>query len=399
LENLRYKTRPSLLDEAGIFARAVEAGKIYHGVMIEPEPMQLVGDNEVRWRNRTLLYFSGCDYFRLGRNAQVARAARAALAKNGLNVAASRRTTGNNEIYARLEMELAAFFGAEAAVVFPDGYLAPSAAAQVMAGEFSHAFVDEFAHAALIDAARMLDCPVKTFKHRDVSALADAIAKCGANARPIVLTDGMFSHDGSVAPLAGYLKILPSRGMILVDDAHGAGVLGATGRGSLEHAGVSRKRIIQCVTLSKAFGVYGGVVLASRAFREKIMTRSRMFAGTTPLPPPLAGAALAALGILRRDRSRRKKLFQNVVYIRTLLREAGWEIADTPGPIVRLPALNSLSAEKLRRRLLAAGIYPPFVKYGNASATGYFRFVIASAHTQAQLDRLIGVLAAFKVPR
>jgi len=364
--------------------------------MIKPEPMQLVGENEVRWRKRTLIHFSGCDYFRLGRNPKVALAARAALAKNGLNVAASRRTTGNHEIYARLETALAAFFGAETAVVFPDGYLAPSAAAQALAGEFSHALVDEFAHGALVDAARMLDCRVKTFKHRHASDLARAISKCGPRARPIVLTDGMFSHDGSVAPLSEYLKILPQRGMILVDDAHGAGVLGATGRGSLEHAGVSRTRIVQCVTLSKAFGVYGGVVLTSHALREKILARSRMFAGTTPLPPPLAGGALAALSILKREPGRRKKLFQNVAYLRAQLREAGWEIPETPGPIVRLPAMNSAGAEGLKERLLAARIYPPFVKYGSASAAGYFRFVISSAHTRSQLDRLISVLTAFK---
>jgi 7-keto-8-aminopelargonate synthetase-like enzyme len=371
----------------------------YDERMKEPESMQLVGKNEIRWRKRTLVHFSGCDYFRLARNPKVALAARSALAKNGLNVAASRRTTGNNEIYARLESGLAAFFGAETAVVFPDGYLAPSAAAQSMAGEFTHALVDEFAHGALVDAARMLDCPIKKFKHRDVSDLARTISKCGPSARPIILTDGMFSHDGSVAPLADYLKILPKQGMILVDDAHGAGVLGATGRGALEHAGVSRVRIIQCVTLSKAFGVYGGVVLAPQAFRGKLVERSRMFAGTTPLPPPLAGAALEALSILKREPSRRKKLFGNVAYLRAQLREEGWEIPETPGPIVRLPGMNSSAAADLRKRLLAAGIYPPFVKYGSVSATGYFRFVISSGHSRVHLDKLASVLAAFKSRR
>ena len=367
--------------------------------MTEPEPMQLVGENEIRWRKRTLVHFSGCDYFRLGRNPKVARAAREALAKSGLNVSASRRTTGNNEIYARLETELAAFFGAEAAVAFPDGYLAPSAAAQALAGEFAHVFVDEFAHAALFDAARMLDCPIKKFKHRDVSDLARALSKLGRNARPIVLTDGMFSHDGSVAPLGEYLKILPKRGMILLDDAHGGGVLGAHGRGAVEHERVSRTRIIQCVTLSKAFGVYGGAVLASRLFREKIVARSRMFVGTTPLPPPLAGAALASLEILRRENFLRKKLFQNVAHLRAGLLEAGLEILATPGPIVRLPELKASAAGDLKKRLLASGIYPPFLKYGSTSATGYFRFVISSGHTRVQLDKLISVLKAFKSRR
>jgi glycine C-acetyltransferase/8-amino-7-oxononanoate synthase len=364
--------------------------------MIEPEPLQFVGDNQVHWRNRTLTYFSGCDYFRVARDPKVAAALRVALVKNGLNVAASRRTTGNHEIYARLESELAAFFGAQTAIILPDGYLAPLAAAQALAGEFSHVLVDEFAHAALLDAARMLDCPVKTFKHRNISHLARSISKCGPRARPIVLTDGMFAHDGSVTPLAEYLDLLPEPGMILVDDAHGAGVLGPTGQGSLEHAGVNRKRIIQCATLSKAFGVYGGVVLGARALREKIMARSRIFAGTTPLPPPLAGAALAALNILRREPSRRKRLFHNLSYVRTQLRRSGWEIPETPGPILRLPLMSAAEAAELKKCLLAAGIYPPFLKYGRASATGFFRFVIASEHTRAQLDTLASVLSAFK---
>src|SRR5258708_882721 len=146
--------------------------------MPEPEPLKFIGDNEVRWRQRTLTYFPGCDYFRLARNPKVTRALRTALAENGLNVAASRRTTGNHAIYTRLETELAAFFGAETALIFPDGYLAPCAAAQALAGEFSHAFIDEFAHAALTDAARMLDCPVKTFQHRDASGLARIVSQC-----------------------------------------------------------------------------------------------------------------------------------------------------------------------------------------------------------------------------
>jgi 7-keto-8-aminopelargonate synthetase-like enzyme len=357
-----------------------------------PESVEFIGINEVRWRNRRLLYFSGCDYFRLARHPLVARTAISSLNTNGLNVAASRRTTGNHKIYAQLEAALAEFFAAETALVLPGGYFAPIAAAQALAGEFTHAFVDEFAHGASLDAARMLDCPVGKFRHRDAIDLAKSMAKYGRKTRPIVLTDGMFAHDGSVAPLREYLKILPSRGMILVDDAHGAGILGATGQGALEHEGMSRKRIIQCATLSKALGVYGGMVLGSAALRKKIWARSRVFAGTTPLPPPLAGAALAALKILQREPARRKRLCQNTQYFRGKLRDAGWDIPETPGPIVRLPLLSEKQNDELKARLLAAGIYPPFLKYGTASARGFFRFVIASEHTRKQLDAAAAAL-------
>jgi glycine C-acetyltransferase/8-amino-7-oxononanoate synthase len=364
--------------------------------MTEPEPLQFVGLNEVRLRRRILINFSGCDYFRFARHPRVALAALAALREHGLNVAASRRTTGNHRIYALLEASLARFFGAEASLLVPDGYFAPCAAAQALAGEFSHVFVDELAHGALLDAARMLGRPVKQFKHRDAGDLAGRLAHCGDGSRPMVLTDGMFGHDGSVAPLRQYLKILPPDGLLLVDDAHGAGVLGATGKGSLEHEGVGRRRIVQCATLSKAFGAYGGVVLASRGVREKIVAHSRLFAGTTPLPPPLAGAALEALNLLRREPARRKRLWHNLAYVRAKLRAAGWATADTPGPIIRLPGLLPVEESQLKSRLLAAGIYPPFLKYGNASGRGYFRIVISSEHTEAQLHTLIAALAKFR---
>ncbi len=199
--------------------------------MTEPEPLKFIGDNEVRLGRRTLTYFSGCDYFRLARNAQVVQAAHLALERDGLNVAASRRTTGNHKVYAQLETELAEFFGSEAALVLSDGYLAPIAVAQALAGEFTHVLIDQFAHGALLDAARMFDCAVTEFKHRDAADLGKAVSKCGRNVRPIILTDGMFAHDGSVAPLHEYVKLMPARGMILVDDAHGAGVLGQNRQG------------------------------------------------------------------------------------------------------------------------------------------------------------------------
>lgn len=356
--------------------------------------VELVGKNEIRHGCFQLVHFSGCDYFRLARDARLAAAARRTLTTSGLNVSASRLTTGNRAVYLRLEAALANFFQAESALIFSDGYLAPQAAAQALAGEFTHAFLDERSHSALLDASRMLDCPAKKFPHRDPAALQKLLAKCGRNTRPLVLTDGMFSYDGSVAPLRAYLKVLPLNGRILVDDAHGAGVLGRTGKGTLEHEGASRERIIQCATLSKAFGAFGGVVLASHALRDKIMARSRSLAGATPLPPPLAGAALQAVMILGRDTARRKRLYANVAWLQSDLREAGWKIRATPGPVVCLPAMADAEADRLKRMLLAAGIYPPFMKYG-AMARGTFRFVIASEHTHGQLQRLAAVLADF----
>ena len=359
--------------------------------MTKLEPLQQLARNHVRFRGRKLLYFSGCDYFRLASHPAVLQAAVDGLKKFGLNVAASRVTTGHHEIYETLERQLAKFFAAEDALLVASGYLTSAIVAQALAGNFSHALADERAHPALLDAAFQLNCPILKFKHRDAEDFARAAARCGKNARLILLTDGMFSHDGSVAPLKKYLKLLPRDGLILLDDAHGAGVLGKNGRGTPEFENVSRRRIIQCVTLSKAFGVYGGAILGTRELREKIFARSRAFIGSTPPPLPLANAALQAVKILGAQKSFRKRLNRNAEFVKAALRKSGVKFPETPGPIVRLEIENKSSIEKLKRELLAAGIYPPFLKYHGA-ADGYFRFVISSEHTRAQLNKLLAVL-------
>lgn len=363
----------------------------------EPDALRFAGANEVLWGRRRLLYFSGCDYFRLARDPRVARAVTTTLQEHGLSVAASRRTTGNHPLYARLEAALARFFDAESALVLPDSYFAPMAAAQALAGEYTHGFMDELAHGALQDAARMGDGRITLFKHRNAADLARRLARCGSGMRPMIFTDGLFGHDGSVAPLREYLKILPRNGCLLVDDAHGVGVLGATGKGALEFEAVDRRRVVQCATLSKAFGTYGGVVLGTLELREKLLTRCRLFAGTTPLPLPLAGAALAALKILQREPARRRRLQANTAYLRSQLRAGGWDLPETPGPIVRLPAMAEAEAGELKADFLAAGIYPPFIKYGKALAGGFFRLVVSSEHTREHLDRAARVLVEFKM--
>lgn len=359
------------------------------------EPLQQIDRNFVRWRGRKLTYFSGCDYFRLASHPTVLKAAAAGLKQFGLNIAASRLTTGHHLVYERLEAQLAKFFGAADALLLPGGYATSTVVAQALAGEFTHVLIDARAHPALQDAAADFACPIRKFKHREVANLQRVVARCGPGARLIVLTDGMFAHDGSTAPLQEYLKILPTDAKILVDDAHGAGVLGATGQGTLEHAGVDRQRIVQCVTLSKAFGVYGGAVLGTPALRKQILARSRGFMGCTPLPPPLANAALQAVKILSRGALRRARLHRKAARVKAALRRAGYVIPDLPGPIIAIHTRTAAATRARRRRLLAAGIYPPFLKYAGAE-TGCFRFVISSEHTQAQLAELVAVLVAFK---
>ncbi|MBU6400185.1 MAG: aminotransferase class I/II-fold pyridoxal phosphate-dependent enzyme [Verrucomicrobia bacterium] len=354
-------------------------------------PLQQVDRTRVRWHGRKFAYFAGCDYFRLASHPAVLRALREGLEKFGLNVAASRATTGNHRLFALLEQRLAAFFGVEDAVLVSSGYLSNQAVTQTLAGRFSHALIDERAHNSLVDAAQFLDCPIYRFKHRDAVDVARILARLGQWARPILLTDGLFSHDGSVAPLKLYRHTLPTDGWLLVDDAHAAGILGRMGRGTAELEGISRARLIQTVALSKAFGVYGGAVLTTRALAREIRARSRLFNGNTPLPLPLAAAALRALSLVRTD-PLIERLARKTAYVKSALRAGGFPVTDSPAPIVALAPPTRRDRQRCERRLLHYGVFPSFIRYPGGPAKGYFRFALSSEHSRAQLDALVAAL-------
>ena len=365
--------------------------------MREPEPLQQVDRTYVLSGGRKLSYFSGCDYFRLSSHPRVLAAMQAGAKKYGLNVAASRLTTGNHRLYRELEDSLCSFFGADSCLLVATGYVTNLIACQALAGNFSHALLDERAHPSLVDAVRFLDCPVLKFRHREPLDLDRTVARCGPGAKLLLLTDGMFSHDGSAAPLNEYLKILPRDALLLVDDAHGAGVLGRTGKGTLEHCGVNRSRIVQTITLSKAFGTYGGAILATSPFRQQILDRSRLFIGHTPLPLPLANAALEGVRVLKTDKTLRARLLRNVTFVKVGCARSAigrTEGCTSPGaaPILSFTPDSTRAAAKLERRLLGSGIFPPLVKYPGARKDGYFRFVISSEHTRSQLEALINSL-------
>src|SRR5438874_9355743 len=177
--------------------------------MTEPAPLQQTDRTFVRLGRRKLSYFSGCDYFRLASHPKVTAALQSGLKEYGLNVAASRLTTGNHVLYGRLEKALASFFGSETALVMSTGYLANLVVAQALAGNFSHVLIDEAAHPSLADAAQFFDCPILRFKSRDVDDAGRTARRCGPASKLVLLTDGMFSRDGSAAPLRDYLKVLP----------------------------------------------------------------------------------------------------------------------------------------------------------------------------------------------
>ncbi len=354
-----------------------------------PPPLQQIDRTFVRAGRRKLSYFAGCDYFRLASHPKVLRAMQEGVKKFGLNVAASRMTTGNHLLYGKLEAALENFFDCESALLVSNGYATNLVVAQALAGDFSHVIVDEKAHGSLMDAAIFFECPIIKFKQRDIEDLQQIVGRIGKNTKPILLADGVFSHDGSLSPLSKYLKVLPKSAVLLVDDAHGAGTLGDTGKGTIELQAIDRRRVIQTITLSKAFGAYGGAILGSRPLREKILSNSRMFVGSTPLPLPLANAALMAVRVLKTGINLRRRLVQNVNYVKGALSKAGVKTSPPPSPLVAIVPETQDEAEKLKARCLANGVFPSLIKYGEGPQNGYFRFAISSEHTRKQLEALL----------
>jgi 7-keto-8-aminopelargonate synthetase-like enzyme len=355
-----------------------------------PPPLQQVNRTYVLYRQRKVSYFGGCDYFRLASHPAVLRAFQTGLKKFGGNVAASRMTTGNHFLYEELETKLAHLFGVESALLASNGYLTNLAVAQSLAGTFSHALIDERAHASLHDATDFLNCPAVPFRHRDPMDVARIVQRLGHGIRLVLLTDGMFAHDGSVAPLQSYRQVLPRDATLWVDDAHGAGVLGRTGQGSLEYESLPHSRTIVTITLSKAFGAYGGAILGARQLRQQIVSRSRLFTGNTPLPLPMAAAALEALTLLRTEKNLRTRLGRNTRRAKDALRETRLPSVETPGPILAWVPPTRSAAEALKRRLLAAAIYPSFIQYPGGPP--YFRFALSSEHSPSQVERLVDTL-------
>jgi glycine C-acetyltransferase/8-amino-7-oxononanoate synthase len=217
------------------------------------------------------------------------------------------------------------------------------------------------------------------------------VQSLGTSAKPILLTDGVFASSGEIAPLAAYLPLLPRESFILVDDAHAAGAVGQNGRGTPEYWNLPRERMIQTVTLSKTFGVYGGAVLGSKAFCEKIF-QTHLFIGNTPLPLPLVCAALKSLEIVRTDASLRERLIRNVEYVKGRLLRAGYPIPQTPTPIIPIVPESAQRATEIQERLLANKVFPSFIRYPGGPENGYFRFALSSEHSQEQLDALLDAL-------
>jgi len=341
---------------------------------------------------RRLLSFSCNDYLNLSQHPDVIAAAIEAAARYGVGAGASRLVTGNHPLYAELEGRLARLKGTAGACVFGSGYLANAGIIPALAGSDDLILIDELSHACIHAGARLSGAAVHRYRHADVDhAEALLAAHRGGKKRALIATDGVFSMDGDLAPLAALSRLAQRFDVwLLADDAHGLGVVGG-GRGSSFANGAAAKPIevpLQMGTLSKAVGAYGGYLCASRAVIDLMQTRARTFIYSTGLPPPVVAAAIAALDVIERDPA----------YVALPLRKAkefarALNLPEAQSAIVPLivgEADAALAASDLLRDegFLVVAIRPPTVP----AATARLRFAFTAQHPDAEIARLADVV-------
>ena len=351
-------------------------------------PAELVVDG------RRCLAFCSNDYLGLARDPRLAETLAAQARAGGTGSGAAHLVAGHGPEHQALEEELAAFTGFPRALLFSTGYMANLGVLGALAARGDLVAEDRLNHASLLDASRLCGATVRRYAHADAAAAGRRLA--GAARRRLLVTDGIFSMDGDAAPLAALAAVARQhQAELLVDDAHGLGVLGPDGSGSIAAAGLQPADVTALVgTLGKAFGTFGAFVAGNEAVIETLVQRARSYIYTTAPPPPLAAATRRALAIARSEPWRRERLQALVARFRRGAAALGLRLADSTTPIQPVLAGSPRVALQAAAALFEAGLWvtpirPPTVPAGTAR----LRITFSAAHEEADVDRLLGALA------
>jgi 8-amino-7-oxononanoate synthase len=335
---------------------------------------------------RPVLLLCSNNYLGLADRAEVREAAAAAALRWGAGSGASRLISGNMEPHRELERRLAAFKGYEASLLFGSGYLANSGVIAALAGRGEVVFSDELNHASIVDGCRLSRAETFVYRHGDVEHLAWGLRQAGGRAA-LIVTDGVFSMDGDLAPLPELLALARRHGArLIVDEAHATGAVGSGGRGSVSAAGLSGEVDVVVGTLGKALGSYGAYVCAGAETIDLLVNSARPFIFSTAPPPSAAGAALAALAILEAEPGLVERLQANAETLRAALAAEGLGVGLSATQVVPIEigpaeATMELCERALRRGVFAQGIRPPTVPEGSCR----LRFTAMATHEPAEL--------------
>ncbi|MCA9288668.1 MAG: aminotransferase class I/II-fold pyridoxal phosphate-dependent enzyme [Phycisphaerales bacterium] len=364
-------------------------------------PIARATSTHVEIDSRRILAFAGCDYLALAHHPAVLAAAQRAIGRFGLSTTASRVTTGNTAAHDELERDLARLLAQPAAIVVPDGFMANLALAQSLVARrhagppIDTALIDARAHRSIHDSAKAVGMTVNLYDHRDPASAAARLRAIGP--RPVaIMTDGVFTADGAVAPAADLLAILRTPDdALVIDDCHGVGVLGDA-RGTCHAQHVSDPRLIITTTLAKGLGCYGGAIAASGAAIADIRHAATAFICTTPIPPAVAAAASAAIHVAEHDAARRERLARNAALLREAIASLGVALVNAPTPIAAF-ALGTPpdvpAMQRIHTALLDRGILAPLIRYPAGPADRFFRLTVNADHTPEHVGVLRDALA------
>ncbi len=337
---------------------------------------------------RELINFCSNDYLGLAGDPRLKEAAIASITKDGLGAGASRLICGNMSAHEALEKRLAVFKGVESALVFSTGYMANVGIISSLFGRDDLILWDRLNHASIIDGIKLSGAEHKRYPHHDMEALEKLLKESASFKKRCIITDTVFSMDGDIAPLKEIAALARQYGaMVMVDDAHGFGVLGKTGKGAAELCGVESAIDIQMGTLSKAAGSFGAYCCGSSQLIEFLINKSRSFMFTTGMPPSVAAASVAAIDIIEHEPRRRQQLWKNREYMVNGLKRLGFDTMNSTTPIIPILIGEPEKAVLFSQKLFEDGIFlsairPPTVPPN----TSRLRLTVMATHTQSDLD-------------
>ncbi|MEJ2393865.1 MAG: 8-amino-7-oxononanoate synthase [Candidatus Thiodiazotropha sp.] len=350
---------------------------------------------EMRIDGRSLLAFCSNDYLGLANHPDVVRAMQQGVADYGAGSGAAHLITGHTVVHHALEEELAEFTGRPRALLFSTGYMANLGVVSALLRRGDYIYQDRLNHASLLDAGLLSPARMLRYPHADAGALDRQLAE-GGSGRRLIVTDGVFSMDGDLAPLPELVRLAQAHdAWLMVDDAHGLGVLGAEGRGCLDHFGLAMAQApILMGTLGKAFGTFGAFVAGSETLIETLIQQARSYVYTTAPPPAVAAATRVSLRIARQESWRRERLRHLVARFREGAEALGLPLMESPTPIQPILAGSAEQALAWSRQLEAQGILvsairPPTVPADSAR----LRVTFSANHTDRHLERLLAALA------
>ncbi|MEI6127626.1 MAG: 8-amino-7-oxononanoate synthase [Pseudomonadota bacterium] len=349
----------------------------------------------VRIDGRDVLMMASNDYLGLCCHPRIIKRAQEALELWGAGSGASRLISGNSPLFCELEHKLANFKQTEAALVFSTGYMANAGILTALAGEHDVIYSDELNHASIIDGCRLSRAKVEIYPHCRMNALQGLLEKSPGYRRRLIVTDGIFSMDGDMAPVPDLLSLARRYdAALIIDDAHGTGVLGARGKGILEHFGLSGETDITVMgTLGKALGCFGAFVAGSSDVKELLINCSRSFIFTTALPPAVIASALEALQIVEDEPEQRTKLASSVLFMQKGLKEIGFNTLQSCTQIMPIMIGNPETAVAMARHLFEQGLFiqairPPTVPEGSSR----LRLTVMATHTRQDMEQALDIL-------